>query len=298
MTSANPKTIQIFLPTGEPAGIRMAEMTTRIVQVIDVPLNGLQAFFAMPESKQVAVYYLLALPDDGSLPQVYIGQTGDLRTRLAEHASKKDFWQRAVVLLSRAQSLTQTHAVFLEWLSIETARRLGRFAVLNGNAGSRPYTPAPMEADCREVFETGEILLNMLGYPLLSSPVAVHSGPANAAAPSVAADLFFCKAGGAEGRGVFTDEGLEVQAGSVGRRANVPSIQNTSDGAFRERLITDGVMKVEGETVVFTRDHLFRSPSTAAVALLGRTANGWLEWRNAAGQTLDAVKRQAISGAS
>lgn len=296
MTSASPKTIQIFLPGGEPAGIRVAEMTTRIVQVIDVPLNGLQAFFEMPESQQVGVYFLLALPDDGSLPQAYIGQTGDLRTRLAEHASKKDFWQRAVVLLSRTQSLTQTHALYLEWLSIDTARRLGRFAVLNGNAGSRPYTPAPMEADCRELFETGEILLNTLGYPLLSAPLAAHAGPTGAAPAQATDDLFFCKAGGAAGQGVFTDEGLKVLAGSVGRRANVPSIQGTSDAAFREQLIADGVMKGEGDTVVFTRDHLFRSPSTAAVALLGRTANGWQEWRNAAGQTLDAVKRQGIGG--
>lgn len=44
----------------------------------------------------------------------------------------------------------------------------------------------------------------------------------------------------------------------------------------------------------FSRDHLFRSPSMAAVALLGRTANGWLEWKDGDGRTLDAVKRQAI----
>lgn len=36
----------------------------------------------------------------------------------------------------------------------------------------------------------------------------------------------------------------------------------------------------------------------AAVALLGRTANGWLEWKTDDGQTLDAVKRQAIEGES
>ena len=29
-----PKTIQIFLPGGDPRGIRVAEITTRIVQVI------------------------------------------------------------------------------------------------------------------------------------------------------------------------------------------------------------------------------------------------------------------------
>jgi len=36
MTPA-PKTIQIYLPGGDPRGIRVAEVTTRIVQVIEVP---------------------------------------------------------------------------------------------------------------------------------------------------------------------------------------------------------------------------------------------------------------------
>ncbi|MBV8035424.1 MAG: DUF4357 domain-containing protein [Pelomonas sp.] len=41
-----------------------------------------------------------------------------------------------------------------------------------------------------------------------------------------------------------------------------------------------------------------RAPSMAAVALLGRTANGWLKWKTEGGQTLDAVKRQAIEAES
>ena len=32
-----PKTIQIFLPGGDPRGIRIAEITTRILQVMEVP---------------------------------------------------------------------------------------------------------------------------------------------------------------------------------------------------------------------------------------------------------------------
>jgi len=32
-----PKTIQSILPGGDPRGIRIAEMTTRIVKVIEVP---------------------------------------------------------------------------------------------------------------------------------------------------------------------------------------------------------------------------------------------------------------------
>lgn len=285
--STIPKTIQIFLPGGSPTGIRVAEITTRIVQVIDVPRKLLPDFFKMPESTQVGVYYLVAEPDDGSEPQVYIGQTGDLCTRLADHDGKKEFWERALVLISRTQSLTQTHALFMEWLSIQATRKAGRYVDSNGNGGSRPHTPAPMEADCLEIFETGQVLLATLGHPLFE-PVA------QAAKDTAPADFFYCTSSGVSGKGLFTQEGFVVLAGSVGRKDNVPSIVGTSDASFRDKLLASGVMKVEGDTVVFTKDHLFRSPSRAAMTLLGRTANGWNEWKNKDGKTLDAMKRQAI----
>ena len=110
-----PKTIQIFLPGGDPQGIRVAEITTRILQVIEVPRKLLPDFFQMPESNQVGIYFLFGESEEGDEPIVYIGQTGDLCTRLATHNNKKDFWERALVVISRTNSMTQTHAVFLEW---------------------------------------------------------------------------------------------------------------------------------------------------------------------------------------
>lgn len=38
--SHHPQTIQIFLPAGDPQGIRIAEITTRIVRVIDAHQKG------------------------------------------------------------------------------------------------------------------------------------------------------------------------------------------------------------------------------------------------------------------
>jgi len=32
----------------------------------------------------------------------------------------------------------------------------------------------------------------------------------------------------------------------------------------------------------------------AAMAVLGRSANGWVEWKTIDGRTLDAVKRQVV----
>ena len=50
------QTIQIFLPSGDPEGIRMASITTRTVKVFDVPRRLLPEFLKMPESRR-CVYY-------------------------------------------------------------------------------------------------------------------------------------------------------------------------------------------------------------------------------------------------
>jgi len=285
--SATPKTIQIFLPGGDPRGIRVAELTTRIVQVIEVPRSLLQDFLKMPESDQVALYFLFGEAEDGSEQAVYIGQTGDLRARLVSHNQKKEFWERALVLISRTNSLTQTHALFLEWHCIQATRTAGRYPDLNGNSGSKPHTPAPLAADCLEIFETGQVLLATLGYPLFD-PVAKGAGD------SKADEVFICKAGGTNGLGLYTQEGFVILKGSVGRRENVPSIQGTSSERFRLKLVESGVIREDGDTIVFTKDHLFHSPSMAAMALLGRSANGWVEWKTKDGKTLDSVKRQTL----
>ena len=93
----------------------------------------------------------------------------------------------------------------------------------------------------------------------------------------------------ADGRGVFTDNGFLVKVGSLARREIAPSGKGVSSA--RQRLIAEGVLEEHGGQLRFTQDHLFKSPSGAAAAVLGRTANGWIEWKRADGQTLSEVKR-------
>lgn len=276
------KTIQIFLPSGDPRGLRVAEITTRIVQVIEVPRSRLEEFAEMPESGQVGVYFLFGNDSENDTPQVYVGQTGDLQARLASHNKNKEFWQRALVLISRTNTLTQTHALFLEWHCIKVASDVGRYVLENGNAGSKPHTPAPLEADCLEIFETGGILLSTLGFPLFD-PVVRASG--------LPEQVFYCTAAGANGRGMLTDDGFVVLKGSTGRKENVPSLQGTSTERYRAKLIETGVMTVDGDKVVFEKDYLFRTPSGAAIALMARTTNGWTAWKAKDGRTLDELKR-------
>jgi hypothetical protein len=280
-----PKTIQIFLPGGDPQGIRIAEITTRIVQVIEVPRSLLAEFNQMPESEQVGLYFLFGENEDGN-PSVYIGQTGDLRSRLVSHDRSKDFWERVLVVISRTNSLTQTHAVFLEWHCLKAARAAGRFLAENSNSGSKPHTPAPLEADCLEIFDTAKVLLATLGYPLFS-----ELGRTDSRADD---ELFFIKGTGASGKGLYSAEGFVVLKDSVARRDNVPSIIGTSVERMRERLVKEQVFRDEGDRYVVTRNYKFGSPSSAAMALLGRTSNGWVEWKNKDSKSLDECKRQNI----
>lgn len=302
-----PKTIQIFLPSGDPRGIRVAEITTRIVQVIEVPRSLLQDFLKMPESDQVALYFLFGEAEDGSEPAVYIGQTGDLRARLVKHNKEKEFWERALVLISKTNSLITNHALFLEWYCIQATRKAGRYADENGNSGSRPHTPAPLEADCLEIFETGKILLATLGYPVFTAVAKPADKPSSAGelGPAISApvaestattwnadELFFCKADGVSGSGLYTPEGFVVLKGSIGRRTDAPSLARHSYKQLRPRLVEAGVLQDNGKELVFVKDHLFSKPSPAAVALLGQPSSGWDLWKTADGKTLDALKRQ------
>jgi predicted GIY-YIG superfamily endonuclease len=283
-----PKTIQIFLPGGDPRGIRVAELTTRIVQVIEVPRSLIGDFLKMPESEQVALYFLFGEENEGEGQSVYIGQTGDLRARLVNHNQKKEFWERALILISRTNSLTQTHALFLEWYCLQATRAAGRYPDLNNNSGTKPHTPPPLAADCLEIFETGKVLLATLGFSIFD-PVG---GPLTNSGEE---EVFFYKSAGTNACGLYTQEGFVVLKGSIGRRENVKSITGTSSEQFRLKLLESGVMQEDGESVVFQKDHLFHSPSAAGLAVSGRNTNGWVEWKTANGRSLDAVKRHQDS---
>lgn len=289
-----PQTIQIFLPAGDPRGMRVAEITTRIVRVIEVPRSQLADFLKMPEAQQVGVYFLMGELSEAGLPRAYIGQSGNVGNRLAQHNQNKDFWNRALVIISLTNSMTQTHALFLEWFAIAEATKAGRYSLENGNTGSQPYTPAPLQADCHEIHETAATLLATLGQPVFE-PLSQSTGTSDGKPQPI--ELFYCKGPDANGVGEYTSEGFVVHKDSTARVGNVASIQGTSQERFREQLVTDGVLALQGKCYVFSRDYLFSSPTMAAVAVLGRSANGWMEWKTEQGQTLDGAKRQSVVSA-
>ena len=279
------RTIQIFLPSGDPRGMRLAELTTSIVRVFEVPRAQLSDFLAMPEARQVGVYFLVGDDESSGVQAVYVGQSGGVGDRLETQHKTRDWWSRALVAVSLTNSFTQTHSLYLEWMGIKRANETGRYLVQNGNAGSRPHTPRPLEADCDDIFDTLRTLLGTLGYPFLE-PLAK--------APEATSrdELFYCTAAGSDAVGEYTAEGFVVLKSSKGRATATESFQKTAAYKTWLELETNGVVAVVGDARVFQRDYLLGSPSQAARFVVANSINGWTAWRTTDGRTLDEVKRQ------
>jgi hypothetical protein len=102
---------------------------------------------------------------------------------------------------------------------------------------------------------------------------------------------------GAQATGADTPEGFVVFEGSHARIDSVPSIHPYLQ-TQRDRLQAEGVLVPDGGHLRLTRAHLFDSPSTAAGVLLGRSANGRIEWKTSSGQTLKAMQEAALGETS
>jgi len=59
----------------------------------------------------------------------------------------------------------------------------------------------------------------------------------------------------------------------------------------RENLIKEHILEDKGNHYLLNEDWLFASPSTASDIVLGRSSNGWKQWKLTNGKTLHEVYR-------
>jgi hypothetical protein len=294
---ARPQTIQIYLPSGDPAGIRVASITTRTVRVFDVPRSLLSDFLKEPESQRVGLYFLFGAAETDERPQAYIGQSGNVGLRLQTHAASKDFWTKAMIAVSLTNEWTSTHVSYLEWLSVSCATLVSRYELLNGNQASNPFTPKPLEADCNEFLETIGVLLATLGAPILEEVQGGSTDPAISGRDEQGQpDMLYFRETGCNARGHQTSEGLLVLAGSTGR-GDLRHSARSRTKRLREALIEQGICEMKDGQIVLLKDHLFSSPSGAGELLVGGSNNGRTSWKNGAGEDLKHIEARQLKGA-
>jgi hypothetical protein len=281
MTQPLGKTIQIFLPDGNPRGVKIAEFTSRTIQAVLVPRAQLDFACTRSELKNVGLYFLFGESGAGSLPQLYIGEAEDCATRLKQHNKQKDWWGVALVCISKTAEFTKAHVKYLEWYCHQQAEASARFQLENGNIPPKSHVSEPVVADLMDHFETIRTLTSTLGYPLFDRVNKPKSK-----------DRLICTGKRAKATGEYTEDGLIVFAGSIANRTFTKSSHEYLI-ATRDGLIEAGILEaMDDDTLRFTKDHIFNSPSQAAAIVLARNASGWTEWKYPDGKTLDEVKRQ------
>lgn len=276
------KDIRYRLLDGDTSGVREVSIPYRSYKLIVFPRSRLKE---LKDSglNRAGIYFLFGEGDDGQ-SRCYIGQSKNVLERIKQHNVTKDFWQLAAGFTG---DFGTTEIEHLEWQCVTQARTVGRFTVENSDEPSRigKHQTTLDDDPLAEVFTDLRQFLTMIGQPVLEALTAI---------PMNENEIYECQSGpGGHGKGYYGDEGMVVLVGSVIRADATPS-QQARNQALIEQLKSDGVVKQNDEgTLVFVKDHPFSSPSTPACIILGRSVNGWIEWKNKQGQTLDAAVRKA-----
>ncbi len=274
------KTIQIYLPDGNPRSVKIAEITSRTVQAILIPRPKLEFISKRDEINNVGIYFLIGGTDEDSRPSVYVGEAEDCLIRLKQHNKSKDFWNNALVIISKTKYFTKTHIKYLEWYCHEEIRKSERFRLDNSSLPNCPYVSEPIKADLIDNFETIKTLVSTLGFPLFDK-----------IEKPVKQDILICKGKDAFAEGEYTEDGFVVFKNS---KCNLSETKSVGDWVvnLRKRLIKDQILIQQDNLLIFTSDYVFASPSAAGAVVLGRSVNGWVSWKYKDGKTLDFVKRQ------
>lgn len=274
------KTIQIFIPDGNPRSVRIADITSRTVQAILIPRSKLNYAASRNEVNNVGMYFLIGSPEEEAKPPLYVGEAEDCLTRLQQQNKSRDFWDVALVVVSKTKYFTKTHIKFLEWYCYSEAEKAGRYRLENSSVPTKPFVSESIEADLLDNFDAIKILTSTLGYPIFDQIKKPEKK-----------DILICEGKDAYAEGEYTEDGLIVFTGS---RCNLEETRTAGSWviAMRQRLIQDKILVRDGIVYKFTANHIFSSPSSAAAIVLARSANGWIEWKYKDGRTLDEVLRR------
>ena len=273
------KTIQIYLPDGDPKGVKKAAITTDKIKIIQIPRALLSENSTLLDFNGV---YVLVDSLKSEKPEIYIGK-GDVKNRTYSHDNKKDFWNMVFAIrLEDAIGFNDAHNSYLEYYFIDKAKKVNQ-SIINENKQTPkcPNLTEEMLSELSSYIQTIEVLFSTLGLkcfqPLENSEKEEK-------------DLLICADKyGNMGKGEYTEEGFLLYKGAI---CNLYLHKGTERLSQREELILSGLLKEQDGHYILQENKLFSSVSTASSIVLGRKSNGWLEWKNNDGKTLDELKRK------
>jgi len=175
---ADPFTIRIYVPDGDPDGVRVIDRMNWTGRGVAFPRDVWDRAMSRPELSKPGVYILVGRvesDEEDDLPLLYVGQTDELLNRLNQHQKDKDFWDRAVVFVSTNDGLNRAHITWLEHSLIRRAKEIGQCHLDNGNAPKEPslseFEKADTQAFLREIIQ----ILPLIGITAFERPRVIKS---------------------------------------------------------------------------------------------------------------------------
>ena len=282
-----PFSLKIFVATGDPDGLRIVERSNWIGKALVFPRGLLPAIKQRDEFAQTGVYFLLGPRPDGDGEMLYIGEGDPVKPRLESHFSNKDFWTRAVFFVAGSGQLNKAHVQFLESQLIQRAKEAKRIRLENIKSESEPTLS---EADRADMLVFLDNMLSMLPVLGISAFELTRTSDTRV----MDSKLLNCVGKGLRAQGYESNQGFIVKANSQAILELTSSMQQQMRGIvdLRQDLIDSEVLQQIGDFFVFKQDYSFSSPSTAATLILGRSANGRIEWKDETGRTLKEIQTQ------
>jgi len=171
---SDPFTIRIFVPDGDPEGVRIIDRMNWTGLGIVFPRDKWQATRCREELNRTGVYILVGYQDEeDELPTLYIGQGDSVRTRIESHYNRKDFWDWGVVFVSANNGLNRAHVTWLEYALVERAQQAKRSHLNNGNTPQEPGLSESEKADTQGFLKEILQILPLVGLRAFEIPKPV-----------------------------------------------------------------------------------------------------------------------------
>lgn len=271
----NLTTMSIQFIGSVPDGIRICRVEGKSLVTVVIPREQLTKAERLPQLPQRGIYYLLD-EDHGILSRVYAGQTIQGIPRLENHRTNRDFWNKAVMFLDEDWNIDRDVLDALEAKAIDFVRGHGAYETDNKLVPSPRLSPYK-EQRVEELHNDILFRMEALGFDLDRSE----------AVASPRQKTFYTRKNGVHARGQYStkDGSFTVLAGSE-IDLDRAVIKNRGAIELRGRLFAGASGKQS-----LAEDTSFSSPSAAAVFVLGGSQNGWIEWTDDQGVTLDSAYR-------
>lgn len=263
----NKQVLQFILEEENPNGIIECSVDDWFGISYKVPRNKLKEASSLDYINNTGVYILFGDDENTAEKIAYIGEAEDIYNRLSQHNKNKDFWNECIIFVSKYNSLNKAHIKYIEHELYEMSKKANRYIIKNESNPTKSSLSNADEIRAEKFVSKIKIIANMFGYKLFISLVDKNDEEDKI--------LHLINNGIEYAKGLLTDEGFVILKGSKVKEGVFDSLSPSLNGFFnKERSSTDLVDNV------YINDHLFSSPSMAAIAILGRNANGYTEWKN------------------